>query len=220
MARTLLVDQGLPHKLWIEALYMSNYLQNPFPTKAIEDDVTPIEKWSGHKPTVEHLKVFGSICYIHIPKEKRRKLDEKAMRVIFIGYSNKSKGYRVLLLDKERVEISRDVAFEEGNKWDWVRQVEVKKNCSTPTSVSQSQEEQSQSISSSVLSQLHDEDISQVGEKSSTPPKKYKTMVMEIAPMVDLDETEACFVVSEEPHSYGDTWVVKEWRDAIIKKSR
>ncbi|KAG7563872.1 Integrase catalytic core [Arabidopsis suecica] len=217
MARTLLADQGLPHKLWAEALFTSNYLQNLLPTKAIEDDVTPIEKWSGHKPTVEHLKVFGSICYVHIPKEKRSKLEEKAKRGIFIGYSSNSKGYRVLLLDEEKVEISRDVAFEEGKKWDWVKRVEVKKNSSIPVSVSQSQEEQRQNISSPVLSQIDEQDINQGGEGSSTPPKKYKSMaeIMQIAPMVDLDGTEACFAVFEEPQCYADACVVKEWRDAM-----
>lgn len=105
------------------------------------------------------------------------------------------------------------MAFEERKKWDWVRRVEVKKNFSTPISISQSEKEQRKIISSPVLSQLDDQDINQGGEGSSTPPKKYKSMakIMHIAPMVDLDETKACFAVSEEPQSYDGACVVKEW---------
>lgn len=70
MARTMLIEKDLPLKLWQKPVYTSAYLQNRLPTKAIEDDVTPIEKWCGHKPNVSHLKIFGSICYVHIPYQK------------------------------------------------------------------------------------------------------------------------------------------------------
>ncbi|TXG63524.1 hypothetical protein EZV62_010518 [Acer yangbiense] len=40
------------------------------PTKAVHNK-TPVEAWSGRKPSTKHLRVFGSICYVHIPKEKK-----------------------------------------------------------------------------------------------------------------------------------------------------
>lgn len=57
------------------------------------------------KPEIGHLRIFGSLCFVHIPKEKRSKLEEKARRGIFIGYSDQSKGYIVLILENEKVEI-------------------------------------------------------------------------------------------------------------------
>ena len=36
------------------------------------------EAWYGKKPNVEHLKVFGCMAYVHIPKDERHKLDSKA----------------------------------------------------------------------------------------------------------------------------------------------
>ena len=111
MARSMLAEQDLPLKLWAEAVYTASYLQNRLPSKAIEEDVTPIEKWCGHKPDVSHMRMFGSICYIHIPNQKRRKLDVKAKRGVFVGYSNQSKGYRVFILENEKIEVSRDVEF-------------------------------------------------------------------------------------------------------------
>lgn len=59
--------------------------------------------------------------------QKRKKLDAKAKRGVFIGYTNQSKGYRVLILENENIEISRDIEFKENKKWDWKRQKEVKK---------------------------------------------------------------------------------------------
>lgn len=49
--------------------------------------------------------------YAHVPKELRRKLDEKAKKFIFVGYAENAKGYRLLDTRADRVIISRDVNF-------------------------------------------------------------------------------------------------------------
>jgi hypothetical protein len=49
------------------------------------------EKFTGKKPDVSHFRVFGCIAYVHVPDEKRSKLDPKAKKCIFIGYSLKQK---------------------------------------------------------------------------------------------------------------------------------
>jgi hypothetical protein len=36
---------------------------------------TPEDMFIGNKPKVIHLKIFGYLVFIHIPKEKRNKLD-------------------------------------------------------------------------------------------------------------------------------------------------
>jgi len=45
------------------------------------------DKFIGKKPDVSHLEMFGYIAYVHVPDEKRSKLDPKAKKRIFIGYS-------------------------------------------------------------------------------------------------------------------------------------
>ena len=40
---------------------------------------------TGKKPSIKHLKFFGCDAYVHVPKEKRRKLDNKAEKCIFIA---------------------------------------------------------------------------------------------------------------------------------------
>jgi hypothetical protein len=56
--------------------------------------MTPEEKFTGKKPDVSHLRVFGCIAYVHVLDEKKSKLDPKAEKCIFIGYSLEQKGYR------------------------------------------------------------------------------------------------------------------------------
>ena len=51
--------------------------------------------------------------YIHIPKEKRTKLDPPGRKGIFVGYSKRSKAYRIYFLGFEKIDISRDVTFDE-----------------------------------------------------------------------------------------------------------
>ena len=56
--------------------------------------VTPHELYFGQKSNLGYLKVFGSIAYVHVPKEKRRKLNLKAEKCILVSYSAKQKGYK------------------------------------------------------------------------------------------------------------------------------
>ena len=51
--------------------------------------------------------------YIHIPKEKRTKLDPSGKKGIFVGYSESSKAYRIYFLGFKKINISRDVTFDE-----------------------------------------------------------------------------------------------------------
>ena len=51
--------------------------------------------------------------YIHIPKEKRTKLDPSGKKGIFVGYFESSKAYKIYFLGYKKIEISRDVTFDE-----------------------------------------------------------------------------------------------------------
>ena len=114
-ARTMLVHAGVPLNLWGEAVVTANYLKNRLPTKALKGYVTPYEKWFGRKPDVSHLKVFGCIAYAHVPDVLRRKLDEKAIKLRFIGYDQNTKGYRLYDKVSQKVYKRRDVTFNEGD---------------------------------------------------------------------------------------------------------
>ena len=69
--------------------------------------------FTGNKLEVSHLKIFGCPVYIHIPKEKRTKLDPSGKKRIFVGYCEVSKAFRIYIPGFHHMEISRDVTFDE-----------------------------------------------------------------------------------------------------------
>ena len=79
------------------------------------EDKTPYEAWSGDRPNVKHLRVFGCIAYAHVPKDERKKLDSKSRKCILLGYGAEIKGYR-LYVERPKVLHSRDVIFDESSR--------------------------------------------------------------------------------------------------------
>ena len=65
------------------------------------------------KPEVSHLEIFGCLVYVHIPKEKRTKLDPSGEKGMFVGYCEVSKAFRIYILGFHHIEINRDVTFDE-----------------------------------------------------------------------------------------------------------
>lgn len=59
---------------------------------------------------------FGSIVYAHVPCEKRRKLDARAEKKIFVGYDPHAKGYRLFNPERNKIELSRTVKFLDETK--------------------------------------------------------------------------------------------------------
>ena len=58
--RTLLADADLPNTYWYDAVEYAAYLHNIVPTRSLDDDLTPEEAWSGNKPNVSLVRIFGS----------------------------------------------------------------------------------------------------------------------------------------------------------------
>jgi transposase InsO family protein len=111
-ARTMLQAAELPYTFWALAVQAAVYCRNRSPTTSL-DSRTPYEVWSGHKPKVSHMRVFGCLAFAHVRKGARTKLDPKARVGIFVGYSPDSSTY--LLWDRaaNKLTQSRDVYFVE-----------------------------------------------------------------------------------------------------------
>jgi hypothetical protein len=90
----MLHEKNLPKMFWAKAANATIFLQNRLSTKLLEEK-TLFEVWYNYKPSLSFLKIFGSICFVHVPKIKRDKFDKKAMPGIFVGYSTVSKAYKV-----------------------------------------------------------------------------------------------------------------------------
>ena len=101
----------IPQGLWAEMTNTATYILNRTgPTPIVEK--SPYELWYGKKPNIKHLRIIGSMCYAHIPKQKRRKLDKKAVKGILIGYDG-DEGYRIWCKENNTLIRSRDVIFDE-----------------------------------------------------------------------------------------------------------
>jgi hypothetical protein len=108
----MMFDQDLPNSSWAEATSTAVYIQNMC-LHAILKDKTPEEVFSGIKPEVGHIRMFGCPVYIHVPKQKRTKMQPSGKKGVFVGYSENSKAYRIYVPGQRQIEVSKDVTFHE-----------------------------------------------------------------------------------------------------------
>ncbi len=107
----MLNEKNLPNYFGAEMVANIVYIMNRTPIVVVHG-MTPKEKFTGKKHDVSHLKVFGCITYVHVPENEKSKLNPKVEKCIFIGYLEQ-KGYRCFNLSTRKLEVSRDVVFDE-----------------------------------------------------------------------------------------------------------
>lgn len=77
-------DKNVPKHYWGDVAVSACYLINRLPTKCLKD-ISPYEVLNKTKPIVDILKVFGYVCYFHVPDAQRNKLQPNSVKRIFIG---------------------------------------------------------------------------------------------------------------------------------------
>ena len=120
MARTLLFASNLSAVFWSAAVSCAAYLLNFKISKG--DSIgkkSSIEIWSGEKPTIRSLHIFGSDTFAHINEAKRSnsKLGSHSTKGIFIGYSVNRRygvGYKIYDIEQHRVICTRDAIIKDG----------------------------------------------------------------------------------------------------------
>lgn len=75
------------------------------------------EAFIGNNPRMDHHWIFGSPAYIHVPKDKRKKLDSTSIKGIFVGYCLSSKAYRIYIKEGRHIKVSRDIIFDENQAY-------------------------------------------------------------------------------------------------------
>jgi transposase InsO family protein len=112
-AMAMLHTAGLPNGFWELAVSAAVHVYNRTPSRGLSWR-TPIETWNPSQvPDVSYFRVFGCKGYMHVPADKRKKLDPKAIEVTLVGYEPGSKGYRLWDKHTRSVKLSRDVTFDE-----------------------------------------------------------------------------------------------------------
>jgi hypothetical protein len=114
----MLDDARLSKKYCSFALSVAVYLKNRTATRSVVDR-TQYEAWhgSGKKPSLKHDRVFRCLTFVHVSKDKRKKLDYRATPRIFVGYSISTKQYFVYNPVAATLHCSRDVVFREGTQY-------------------------------------------------------------------------------------------------------
>ena len=92
VVRSMLSNSSILFLLWMYALRTVIYLLNRVPSKAVRK--TPFELWTGMKASLRHLHVWGCVAEVRVYNPQEKKLDSRTISGFFIGYPEKSKGYR------------------------------------------------------------------------------------------------------------------------------
>jgi hypothetical protein len=113
--RAMLIASKLPADFYVDAQLMSAYIYNRVVYGT--DTITLFEHIFGSKPKLDRLYPFGCVCYGHVPKESRKKLDPTGIECRLIGYgdqdeSTQMKGFKLLEIATNKIHFLRDFVFD------------------------------------------------------------------------------------------------------------
>lgn len=110
VARAVRFQANLPIEFWRECALTAGYLINRTPSAVLKGK-TLFEMLYNRPPPIQHLRVFGCLCYVHEQRHGGDKFASRSKRSIFIGYPFGKKGWRVYDLETGKILVSRDVIF-------------------------------------------------------------------------------------------------------------
>nr|DAD31904.1 TPA_asm: hypothetical protein HUJ06_010755 [Nelumbo nucifera] len=105
-------DKNLPRELWAEAMQCACHVIIRLPPW-LGTSKSHFELLFNTKPDVSYFKIFGSLCYVHVTKHSRAKLDPKARKCLFVGYDTHRKRWRCMDPVSKKIVTSHDVIFYE-----------------------------------------------------------------------------------------------------------
>ena len=111
-ARCMLAESKLAYKFWAEAVSTACYLANRSPKRCLGGH-TPEEIWTGSKPDLSNLRIFGSKARAYVPGHLRKKMEPTSRPAIMLGYCEDQKGYRLWSEESQKVFTASNVEFFE-----------------------------------------------------------------------------------------------------------
>lgn len=72
----MITDARTPRFLWAEAVDTANFLTNRSSTRANGGSSLYLQLF-GQVPDLSHLRIFGFLAYVQVPKERRIKLEDR-----------------------------------------------------------------------------------------------------------------------------------------------
>src|SRR6185312_2768783 len=111
--RCMIKTKNLEKELWGEAANTANQIRNYSPTAKKEK--SPEEEFTGIKPDLSKIKIFGSKVMIKNKKDST-KLEDKAKEGLMLGYNEINRSYRVWDIKRKKVTFTRDISIYETTK--------------------------------------------------------------------------------------------------------
>jgi len=96
MVNAMLSKSGLSEVFWGEAMLTSCYILNRVPNK--RNSITPYDLWNKRKPNLSYFRVWRCRTILRVSEPKKRKLEERGIECIFIGYAKHSKAHRFMVI--------------------------------------------------------------------------------------------------------------------------
>ncbi|GJZ99829.1 ribonuclease H-like domain, reverse transcriptase, RNA-dependent DNA polymerase [Tanacetum coccineum] len=170
----------------------SQSLNNLSPTKALED-ITPYEAIKQRKPNLENLRIFGCIAYAKVPSQHLMKLDDKSIKMVYLGNEQGSKAYRLFDPITKRICVSRDVKFKENETWDWKDYMNDLIITGTPKeeidNFKAQMEEKFEMSDLGLLAYYLGIEVTQTNGDISIKQSAYASKILKEAGMIDYNET-------------------------------
>ena len=121
VARSLMFSTQVPKHHWGDAILTATYLINRMPSRILNHQ-TPCQILLKTFPNTHiisnlPLKIFGCSAFVHIYPQNRGKLDPRAIKCIFLGYSPHQKGYKCYSPVTRRYYHTMDVTFFENHPY-------------------------------------------------------------------------------------------------------
>lgn len=229
MARTFKYSNSeinFPAAIWAELVSTAVYILNR--TADSVGGLSPFELWLQKKPRIKHLRIIGSSCYFHIPKENRKKMDKKATKGVLVGYDGDER-YRIYVKESNQVFLSRDVIFHE-------RLHECFEKVEVPTPKRRTEENENEddlsnesseesSSKSNLEPQLEQRSDTRILRNRSTikAPTYYDDFVMTMIAEEDPQSfqeaihTAFCLLTEEDPKTYEEA-IKRGWSEAINRE--
>lgn len=113
VARTLMFQSHVPKRFWGDAILTAAYLINRMPTPVLHGKSPFSILFPKGTPFSLAPRIFGCVAYVHDHRPQLTKLDPRAIRCVFLGYSRVQKGYRCYSPSLHRYFTSADVTFHE-----------------------------------------------------------------------------------------------------------
>jgi dUTP pyrophosphatase len=111
MVRCLLHSSGLGPEYWSFAITHAIYLKNRLPHTAV--NTTPYQAYTGKRPTLKYLRIFGCPVVIKNPGKRTTKLDLNTSAGRFLGFTATDRNIYYLDSQTRRIKIATHCVFDE-----------------------------------------------------------------------------------------------------------